>query len=79
MLIGPAVLGVDPGEDEDVAFVKLRNAGVNIALSRDIALGEDCTVTIGVRQNIPLRNGGYDTTISIGLRWGFPQEERAAW
>ena len=66
------------GDDADVAYVKLRNAGVSLELSRDVSFSEDRTLTIGLRQNFPLRNGGFDTSLTIQIRWGV-FEEQAAW
>lgn len=54
-------------EDADIAFANLRNAGVSLSVSRDVG-----AFTFGLRHNIPIENGGYDTTFTLTYRhfWG---------
>lgn len=59
-----AVNGVDnplkTNRNADIAFANLKNAGFSISASRGIG-----PLTVGLRHNIPIRHGGYDTTLTL--------------
>lgn len=60
----------DPGmtrRDANIAFANLRNAGISFSLARDIG-----AFTFALRHNVPIENGGRDTTFTLTYRhfWG---------
>lgn len=68
--------------DASQGWARVDDAGVSVALSWDLDLGQDDALRIELRQNIPFRNGGFDTTLAVGWRVSLLEplpEEGGAW